>query len=77
MTDTGCILATMDEELGKIGPVPSGCCENPGSPATGLRRWGGNPAILHSRPRRWTRHSLRARLRLAGFSLAAPPAGVV
>ena len=29
-TDTGRILATSDEELGKIGPVPSGCGENRG-----------------------------------------------
>ncbi len=47
----------------KTDPGPSGCGEN--------------PAILHSRPRRWTRHSLRARLCLAGFSLATPPAPVV
>jgi hypothetical protein len=75
--DTGCLLATIDAEIGKIGPGPStsaparqvralgtpeGCGENPGSPATGLCRWGGNRVILHSRPRRWTRHSLRARL---------------
>jgi hypothetical protein len=25
----------MDEELGKIGPVPSGCCENPWGPLSG------------------------------------------
>jgi hypothetical protein len=55
-THTGCLLATIDEEMGENGPVPSGCGEK--------------PAILHSRPRRWTRHSLRTRLRLAGFSLA-------
>ena len=34
----------------KDGPVPSGCGEN--------------PAILHSRPRQWARHNLRARPRL-------------
>jgi hypothetical protein len=75
--DTGCLLATIDDESGKIGPGPLGCGEN--------------PAILHSRPRRWTRHSLRARLptpatrtyrwgprlRLAGFSSATPSAPVV
>ena len=63
MTDTGCIQATIDEEMREIGPVPSGCGEN--------------RAILHSRPRRWTRQSLRARLCLARFSLAAPSAQVV
>jgi hypothetical protein len=57
-TDAGCILATSDAEMGKTGPGPKGCGEN--------------PAILHSRPRRWTRHRLRARLPLAGFSLATP-----
>jgi hypothetical protein len=60
VTHTGCLLATSDEEVRKIGPSPSGCGEN--------------RAILHSRPRRWARHSLRARLRLARFSLATPPA---
>ena len=50
MTDTGCLLATIDDEMRKNGPVPKGCGEN--------------PAILHSRPRRWTSHSLWARLRL-------------
>jgi hypothetical protein len=29
VTDTGCILATTDEEMRKIGPVPPGCGENP------------------------------------------------
>ena len=28
-TDTGCLLATSDTEIGKIGPSPSGCGENP------------------------------------------------
>ena len=50
MTHTGCLLATSDDEMGEFGPVPSG--------------WGENPAILHSRPRQWTRHGLRARLHL-------------
>ena len=77
MTHTGCLLATIDDEMGKIGPGPKGC--------------GANPAILHSRPRRWTRHSLRTRLHLhptdedlsagapglAEFSLATPSAPVV
>ena len=48
--DTGCLLATSDNAIGKIGPGPSGCGEK--------------QAILHSRPRRWARHSLRARLHL-------------
>ena len=74
--NTGCLLATSDDEMGKNGPVPSGCGEN--------------PAILHSRPRRWTRHSLQARLHLhptnedlfvgtpglAGFSLATLPTAI-
>ena len=34
---TGCLLATIDKEMRKNGPVPSACGEN--------------PAILHSRPR--------------------------
>ena len=40
MTDTGCLLTTIDEEMGKIGPVPSGCGENPGSPAHGIYAMG-------------------------------------
>ena len=63
MTHTGCLLATIDDEMGKIGPGPKGCGEN--------------PAILHSRPRRWTRHSLQTRLRLAEFSPATPSTPVV
>jgi hypothetical protein len=39
---TGCLLATSGNEIEKFGPSPSGC--------------GANRAILHSRPRRWTRH---------------------
>jgi hypothetical protein len=39
------LRATIDEEIGKIGPSPSGCGVNPGSPATGPCRWGGNRAI--------------------------------
>jgi hypothetical protein len=31
-TDTGCILATSDEEMGKTGPVPPGCGANPSVP---------------------------------------------
>jgi hypothetical protein len=61
-THTGCLLATSDEEMRKNGPVPPGC--------------GANRAILHSRPRQWTHHSLRARLRLARFSLATLPARI-
>jgi hypothetical protein len=59
VTQTGRLLTTIDEELRKNGPVPLGCGEN--------------RATLHSRPRRWARHSLRARLRLAQFSLATLP----
>ena len=63
VTHTGCLLATSDAEIGKTDPGPQGC--------------GANRAILHSRPRRWARHSLRTRLRLAEFSLATPSASVV
>src|SRR5271169_6849450 len=60
--------------VGENWPRPFGFhpCDEDLSP--GPRGCGENPAILHSRPRRWTRHSLRARLRLARFSLATPPA---
>ncbi len=34
--NTGCLLATSDNEIGKIGPVPKGCGENPGVPSDGL-----------------------------------------
>ena len=50
MTHTGCLLATSDNEIGKIGPDPQGCGEN--------------RAILRCRPRLWTRHSLRTPPRL-------------
>jgi hypothetical protein len=30
VTDTGCILATSDEEMEKMDPVPSGCGEKSG-----------------------------------------------
>jgi hypothetical protein len=50
VTHTGCLLATSDNEIGKIDLSPSGCGEN--------------RAILHSRPRWWTGHGIRARLRL-------------
>ncbi len=30
MTHTGCLLATIDEEIGKIGPGPKGCGEESG-----------------------------------------------
>ncbi len=53
--DTGRLLATNDNETGKIGPSPAGCGEN--------------PLILRCRPRRWTRHSRRPPPRLSGFSL--------
>jgi hypothetical protein len=39
------LRATIDEEIGKIGPSPSGCGEN--------------RAIRRCHPRRWTRHSPR------------------
>jgi hypothetical protein len=29
VTNTGAITATSDDEIGKMGPVPSGCGENP------------------------------------------------
>src|SRR5580658_5646058 len=61
--DTGCVLATSDEEMGKMGPVPSGC--------------GANSAILRCRPRQWGRHSLRTPPRLAEFSLATPSIPIV
>ena len=54
------LRATIDDEIGKIGPSPSGCGEN--------------RAILRCHPRRWTRHSLRIPPRLARFSSATPPA---
>ncbi len=44
VTDTGRLLATIDDEMRKNGPVPKGCGENPaildGRPAgaTGFRR---------------------------------------
>jgi hypothetical protein len=34
--------------MGEIGPVPSGCGKNPGSPVTGLRHWGEGTGL-----RRW------------------------
>ncbi len=71
--DTGRLLATIDTEMRKNGPVPSGCGANPGSPATAFRRWGGNWAILRYRPRPWSRQSLRPPPRLAQFSLATLP----
>ena len=45
MTHTGCLLATIDDEMGKIGPGPKGCGENrphfilalDGGPATAFR----------------------------------------
>jgi hypothetical protein len=89
--DTGCLLATNDDELGKIGLVPSASTPARKNRVPGASGCGANPAILHSRPRRWTRHSLRARLptpatrtcrrgprlRLAGFSFATPSNPVV
>jgi hypothetical protein len=35
-TDTGCLLATSDAEIGKIGPSPSGFGENPAYFVIGL-----------------------------------------
>ena len=57
------LRATSDDEMGKIGPSPSGC--------------GANRAILRCHPRLWTRHSLRIPSRLARFSSATPPPGKV
>jgi hypothetical protein len=45
--------ARSDDEIGKMGPSPKGCGQNPGSPATGLRRWGGNPGSPATGLRRW------------------------
>ncbi|SPE30299.1 hypothetical protein SBA5_780003 [Candidatus Sulfotelmatomonas gaucii] len=50
MTDTGCLLARSDNEIGKIGHGPKGCGEN--------------RAILRCRPRQWARHSRRPPPRL-------------
>jgi len=57
VTNTGCLLMTSDNEIGKIGPVPSGCGAIPGFPATSLGRWGENRAILRYRPRLWNHQS--------------------
>jgi hypothetical protein len=54
------LRATIDDEMGKIGPSPAGC--------------GANRSILRCHPRRWTRHSLRIPPRLDQFSSATPPA---
>ncbi len=56
VTHTGCLLATSDKEMGKNGPVPSGC--------------GVNWAILRCRPRPWSHQSLRPPPCLAQFTLA-------
>jgi hypothetical protein len=75
--DTGCLLATIDEEMRKTGPGLQGC--------------GANWAIHCCRFRLWTRHSLQTppslsprRRRpvrggpgLARFSLATPAASVL
>src|SRR5712672_1495295 len=63
VTHTGCLLTTIDEEMGKIGPVPSGCGEN--------------PPILRCRPRIWNHQSLRTPPRLGRFSRATPSTSVV
>ena len=55
-THTGCLLATSDKEMGKNGPVPSGC--------------GVNWAILRCRPRPRSHQSLRPPPCLAQFTLA-------
>ncbi len=61
--DTGCLLATIDEEMRKTGPGPKGC--------------GANRAIRCCRFRLWSRHSLQTPPSLARFSLATPAAPVV
>jgi hypothetical protein len=53
------LRATSDDEMGKIGPSPSGC--------------GANRSILRCHPRLWTRHSLRIPPRLDRFSSATTP----
>ena len=45
-TDTGCILATSDEEMGKVGADPPGCGENPARLCYRPRQWGRHKAIL-------------------------------
>jgi len=35
VTHTGCLLTTIDNEIGKIGPGPKGCGEN----SRGPQRW--------------------------------------
>ena len=51
--------ATSDDEIGKIGPGPSGCSAN--------------RAIRRCRPRWWARHNRRPPPRLARFPLATLP----
>ena len=60
---TGSLRATIDEEMGKMGPVLSGCGEN--------------RPTLRCRSRLWARHSLRTQPWLDRFSLAAPSGSVV
>ena len=55
-TNAGRILATSDEAIGKICPVPPGC--------------GQNETTLRCHPRLWARHSLRIPPRLVSFCRA-------
>jgi hypothetical protein len=59
-TNMDYLRATIDNEMGKIGPSPPGC--------------GANWSILRCHPRRWARHRLRIPPRLDRFSSATPPA---
>ena len=63
--------------MGKTGPVPPASTPTRKDRVLGTPGCGANPAILRSRPRQWGRHSLRARSRLAGFSLTTPSIPVV
>ena len=42
MTHTGCLLTTIDAEIGKIGPGPSGCGEKAIHASSVNRPWSNN-----------------------------------